>query len=124
MFGERLKRIRTERGLRQEDIGQIVQVGKSTVSQWEAGIHEPSLATIGKIADFFGVTTDYLLGRSDDPQGQAQRPDTDDNAAPRGNPLERLKDIRVAFRADYDLTDEDVDEILEFIEWRRQRKKK
>jgi transcriptional regulator with XRE-family HTH domain len=129
-FGERLKQIRLERGLRQEDIGQVVRVGKSTVSQWESGIHVPSLGTVAKIADYLDVTTDYLLGRADHPQGRAHRLkvndglDVDDQATPKkGNPLDRLKGIRGALRADKNLTEEDVQEILDFIEWRKQKKR-
>lgn len=130
-LGERLKQIRTERGLRQEDIGQALRVGKSAVSQWESGIHEPSIATIHKIADLLNVTTDYLLGRTDHPQGREFGPGDrlESRAAPPGHPppekspRDRLKGIRGALRADKRLTDEDVDEILEFIEWRKQRKR-
>jgi transcriptional regulator with XRE-family HTH domain len=61
-FGERLKKVRIDRGLRQEDIGAIVHVGKSTVSQWENNIHVPDIETIVKIANYLNVTSDYLLG--------------------------------------------------------------
>jgi transcriptional regulator with XRE-family HTH domain len=64
-FGSRLKEVRLERGLRQEDIGNIVHVGKSTVSQWENNIHVPDIETIRKIASYLNVSTDYLLGLSD-----------------------------------------------------------
>ncbi|MBS3943003.1 MAG: helix-turn-helix domain-containing protein [Dethiobacter sp.] len=72
-FGERLKKIRTERGLRQEDIGKIVHVGKSTVSQWENNIHTPDLETVAKIARALNVSVEQfiddappqLLGRTD-----------------------------------------------------------
>lgn len=63
-FGERLKKVRIDRGLRQEDIGAIVHVGKSTVSQWENNIHVPDIETIVKIANYLNVTSDYLLGRT------------------------------------------------------------
>jgi transcriptional regulator with XRE-family HTH domain len=66
-FGERLKKVRIDRGLRQEDIGAIVHVGKSTVSQWENNIHVPDIETIVKIANYLNVTSDYLLGLSDNP---------------------------------------------------------
>lgn len=85
---------------------------------------------MSRIADHFGVTTDYLLGRVEHPQGRAHRLkvddtlDAEDQATPKkGNPLDRPKGIRGALRADKNLTDEDVDEILAFMEWRRQRKK-
>lgn len=64
-FGERLKKVRIDRGLRQEDIGAIVHVGKSTVSQWENNIHFPDIETIVKIASHLNVSSGYLLGLSD-----------------------------------------------------------
>lgn len=65
MFGERLKGLREEKGLRQEDIGTIVGVGKSTISQYESGKRQPDPLTLQKIADYFSVTLDYLFGRND-----------------------------------------------------------
>jgi len=62
-FGERLKKVRIKKGLRQEDIGKIVHVGKSTVSQWENNIHVPDLETVTKIANHLNVSVDWLLGR-------------------------------------------------------------
>lgn len=51
-FGERLKKVRIDRGLRQEDIGAIVHMGKSTVSQWENNIHVPDIVFLSKIFHF------------------------------------------------------------------------
>ena len=64
-FGGRLRQVRINRGLRQEDIGAIVHTGKSTVSQWENNIHVPDIQTIIKIARHLNVSSDYLLGLSD-----------------------------------------------------------
>lgn len=49
------------------DIADILHCRQSTVSAWELGRREMDLDTLLRIADFFGVTTDYLLGRTDDP---------------------------------------------------------
>jgi transcriptional regulator with XRE-family HTH domain len=67
-FGDQLKKLRNERGLRQEDIGKAVHVGKSTVSQWESNIHVPDLETVTKIANYLNVSIDYLLGQTNDPR--------------------------------------------------------
>ena len=66
VFGQRLKELRNSKEMRQEDVGAIFKMQKSTVSQWENGrLPHPSI--IVKLADFFGVTTDYLLGRTGSP---------------------------------------------------------
>ena len=61
----RLRRLRTERMLTQAELGEELGLSESTVSLYEKGEREPSFTTLCRLADFFGVTTDYLLGRSD-----------------------------------------------------------
>ena len=68
-FGERLKELRLERGLRQDDIGKILNVGKSTISQWENNVHMPDLESVSKLASYFNVSIDYLLGHSNNRYG-------------------------------------------------------
>lgn len=64
MFGERLILLRKEKGITQSELGEQLDVVKSTISLYEAERVEPSMETLIKLADYFGVTTDYLLGRS------------------------------------------------------------
>lgn len=66
-FGKRIKRLREDKGVRQEDIGKMFNVSKSAVSQWENDIRTPDMDIIIKLADYFDVSTDYLLGRTDIP---------------------------------------------------------
>lgn len=105
-FGERLKKVRIDRGLRQEDIGAIVHVGKSTVSQWENNIHVPDIETIVKIANYLNVTSDYLLGLT--------------NVR---NPIETI----AAHHEGEEWTEEELEEIerfKEFVRMKRHQKKK
>lgn len=67
-FGERLRQLREEKGLSQEQLGKILHQRKSNISKYENGKLEPSLNTIKAIADFFNVSLDYLFGRSDEPK--------------------------------------------------------
>lgn len=71
-FGDRLRVLRKLKDMKQEDVGQIIGVSGSAVGSYERNIREPSLEMIGKLAESFGVTTDYLLGLSDDPNGSAK----------------------------------------------------
>lgn len=66
IFGNRLRHLRHEQHMRQEDLAKHLQISKSSVGMYERGEREPSLITLRTIADFFHVTTDYLLGRTDD----------------------------------------------------------
>ena len=64
-FGERLKELRKEMGLGQIALAQKLGVGKSVISLWETGACEPTLSNLVKIATFFGVNIDYLVGLED-----------------------------------------------------------
>lgn len=58
-----LKLLRKKSGLSQRDFAEIIHASQNTVSQWESGKREPSYAIAKEIANYFNVTTDYLLGR-------------------------------------------------------------
>lgn len=66
MFGERIRSLRKEKGITQSELGEQLGIVKSTVSVYETEVYEPNIETLIKMADYFGVTTDYLLGRSDE----------------------------------------------------------
>lgn len=65
-FGERLRQLREERNLTQKAIAGIIGISPRMVSFYESGAHFPrEEGTLLKLAQFFGVSTDYLLGYSD-----------------------------------------------------------
>ena len=90
----------------QVELAAIMNVTGSTVSQYETGKRRPDTETMQRLATVFGVSVDYLLGR------------TDVRELPGGTPN---SDIRAAFRGHQwqDLPPEDQAEILQFIEWKR-----
>lgn len=63
-IGKTLYEQRKRKHLRQEDVANYLHVSKSTLSNYENNIHEPDLETLVCLADFFDVSTDYLLGRT------------------------------------------------------------
>ncbi len=63
-MGDNLLALRNERDLLQKEVAAAIKVSVGTISNYEKGIHEPDLSTLEQLADFYGVTTDYLLGRS------------------------------------------------------------
>lgn len=63
-FGDRLKELRIEKGLTQEALATKFNTGKSSISNYESNSRLPDANTIGEYANFFGVSVDYLLGRS------------------------------------------------------------
>lgn len=66
MFRIRLKTLREEKGLSQAAFAKDFGVAQSTVGGWEAGTREPNFDTVQKLADYFDVSVDYLLCRTNE----------------------------------------------------------
>lgn len=64
-LGDRIKLLRKEALLTQDELGKKLNIGKSTISQYENNINTPDIDTIKRIADIFDVSLDYLLCKSD-----------------------------------------------------------
>ncbi|MBO0530365.1 MULTISPECIES: helix-turn-helix domain-containing protein [Clostridium] len=64
MFGDRLKELREEKGMTQEQLGKLLNITKQAVYSYEKGDNEPTIDALVKIADIFNVSLDYLLGRT------------------------------------------------------------
>lgn len=64
-FSDRLRSLRTLKGLSQSDFAKQIGISKSSVNMYERGEREPNFKTLECIADYFNVDMDYLLGKSD-----------------------------------------------------------
>ena len=67
-FAERIRELRRKQGMTQLALGKIIGVGQDTISIYESGKHYPEVRNLIILADYFGVSTDYLLGRTDNPE--------------------------------------------------------
>lgn len=67
-FSRRLKRLREEKNLTQVEFAKLMSLANSTISQYEAGRRMPDQEILQKFADFFDVSVDYLLGRTNNPK--------------------------------------------------------
>lgn len=65
MIGQTIRDLRKQRKMSQTELAKILHVSQQTVTAWETGKAEPSSSAISNLADYFNVTTDYLLGRSE-----------------------------------------------------------
>lgn len=65
MFKERLKELRIEKNLTQDKLAKLVGMSKMTISHWESGYCEPSIAQLIILSDLFEVSVDYLIGKTD-----------------------------------------------------------
>ena len=66
VMAERLKTLRIEKNIGQNLLAKELQISNASISYWENGKQEPSAQAIFKLADYFGVSADYLLGLTDD----------------------------------------------------------
>jgi len=65
LFRERLLQLREERNLKQKEFAEAVMIHNRNINRYELGLREPDFDTLIQIADFFNVSTDYLLGRTE-----------------------------------------------------------
>lgn len=98
--GKRISDLRKRRGLNQEQLAEKLSVSPSTIAMWETNKRALKDDSLKQLADFFNVSTDYLLGRTDDKE-----------KAP----------TLVAAHLDDDLTKEQLDEVKNFIDFIKQR---
>lgn len=109
----RLQELRKSRGLNQKQLGDILGAAQNSISNWERGTREMDNETLQKAADYFGVTTDYLLGRTDYPY----EPNTVYLEAERSTPSITREDMqRAADEHGVTLTRRDERSIMQQIE--------
>lgn len=67
-FSERIKELRIERGLSQDAVGKVIGVKRYSVWGYEKGKNFPDVPGLIALAEYFGVSIDYLVGRTDNPE--------------------------------------------------------
>lgn len=67
-FSERIKALRKEKGLSQAALGSVIDVKQDSIYIYEKGLNYPEVRKLIALADYFGVSLDYLVGRTDNPE--------------------------------------------------------
>lgn len=103
-----MKELRKNKNISQEELGNVCGVAKNTVSCWEKNINQPSIEIITKLADYFDVTTDYLLGFNQDD-------------------IDKIKKLKIALKEagmmiGDDLTKEELQKALDIVEMLKEKK--
>lgn len=100
MFRIRLKELREKAGYSQYSFAKAFGTKQSTVGNWESGAREPKFDTMQRLADFFGVSVDYLLGREPEAETASPPPSYPGSqwipvlgTIPAGVPVEAVEDI-------------------------------
>ena len=120
-MGTRLKELRLNAGYTGEEVGRMLQVSKSAISMWEKDLRSPSADLIERFADIYGVSTDYIItGRdSNAPKGYY----LDQEAAEYAEYLRTRPHAKILFSASKDITKEDMEEAVRYIEYLKSKHK-
>ena len=81
MLGNIIKELRKKKRMTQRDLAKAMKVSQQTVGAWETGRAIPGADTLSELADYFNVTTDYLLGKPE------MKKETDIAVAYNGKPI-------------------------------------
>lgn len=65
IFAVKFRSIRNEKGFTQSEMAEFLDCSQQTINVWESGQHTPKITMLVKIADSFGVSVDWLLGRKE-----------------------------------------------------------
>lgn len=66
---EGLKNLRIEAGMSQKELASVLKISQQAIYKYENGLAEPELTKLVRMADFFGVSVDYLIGKDDTKKG-------------------------------------------------------
>ena len=106
MIKERVRLLRREIGMTQQDLANALCVHQTAVSQWESGRTEPDIESVHKLARIFGVSADYLLGIGEsrvDPQGKEV-----DSIWELRETMRRSPELQMLFSLSKDASKEDI----------------
>mgnify|MGYP001810262761 CR=1 FL=1 len=120
MFAQRLKELRAEKAVKQEDVADFLGISKSAYGYYESSRNMPSVEMLLNLSNYFLVSTDYLLGRSDD--RNSKKSDGSHDSPIRANQddiLDKLKNdplVRLVAKIHGDLTEEGKKDLLKYAE--------
>ena len=110
-FKDRLKLLREQKGLSQEELGKSVGLSKSTIGIYETGSREPKeLEILDRLADFFNVDMNYLLDKSDG-STYYLNPET----AQLAQELHDNPELRILMDASKKLSPEDIKFVMDLV---------
>jgi transcriptional regulator with XRE-family HTH domain len=119
-FSERLAELRKKHKMTQQELANKLGVSRGTIGMYEIGQREPDAETLKKIADFFNTTTDYLLGRTDDPNPPEKTIDDEIMSIMR----EMGPDVAIMFYDLKGMTDDEKENLKIFLQGLKARREK
>ncbi|PFI53283.1 transcriptional regulator [Bacillus cereus] len=76
-FGNIIRDLRKQKGITQKELAQSLQLSESTIGMYERNERQPDYNTLIRIADYFKVSTDFLLGRDFNAEGKRNNSELD-----------------------------------------------
>lgn len=95
-FKTRLKELRKKSGLTQQEFSKAVGIPRSTIAGYETDVAEPDIEKLTLISDFFNVSTDYLVGNTNNPNPKNENSLTDKNKKDIAKQMKELTDSLAA----------------------------
>ncbi len=114
MFAQILRQLREDKGLTQEQLASVLGLSQQTIDHYEKKRVSPKIDTVQKIAQYFNVTVDYLLGRTDAPHGDGYY--SDPEAAAYAQQIFDDPKLKILFDASKKLTKEDIDFVVKMVQ--------
>ena len=114
----RLKEIRKEKNISQEELAQTFKITQQAISAYENGSRDPDSEMLVKLADYFNVSTDYLLGRTDikKPADLIQDAIKDDpELGAFWDEMKERESLQLLFKQAKKLDDKDIKQIIRII---------
>lgn len=108
MLSEMLKKLRVQKKVTQDYMANLLNIKRQTYSAYERGVSFPDVLALIKIAEFFGVSTDYLLGYKK----------TDTGAQPNSDEMQSL------IEAYSDLSEDELKKVIEYIDFLKSKRNK
>lgn len=111
-MGNRIRELRKAKGLTMKQLGEVLDLAESTISQYETGKRQMDNETLLKLGEFFGVTVGYILG-------------AESGTFTIVNNSDILDDVDVAFYGDFkELNEDEKETVRDMVRLMRQRKEK
>lgn len=118
----RLKELREKNGLNMREIAQAAGIKYTTYVDYEKGKSEPNLIQLQRLANYYGVSIDYLAGLTDDSRTQTQKQNDEDELARYLEMLRTRQEMRILLDTVEGATKEEVEANVHFLEAMRGKK--
>lgn len=117
MIGQKIRLLREQKNMTQEQLAKLVNLSQQTIDHYEKGRAKPNIDTVSLFANVFNVSTDYLLGCTDDPSPKDSHQHVyDDEALEYLDELHKRPEMKTLFEVGRKATKEDIETAITVIE--------